>query len=1232
MVRTRVRSTIGLAAVGALILMLACASRALASSSWWRLESRAAPSLLAPGGEGWVMAAAQDLGDAGVDGRTRALTITDRLPAGLTVASIGKVHASSSNTEYAEQQQAWSCSLPQAQEVRCANNEISLPPYGRVQLEIPVKVETPQGSEKALENEVTVQGGESEGAPAPSASLVRPLRISAQTVPFGVEEDGYAVIPEEEGGAVDARAGSHPFQLTSSFDLNQTIGPFYDELGEPPTQQPAAPALPRNLEFALPPGLLGNVQATEQCSETAFSTILSGAVNLCPAGSAVGVATVTLTVFPIGYTTQIVPLFSLEPGPGEPARFGFEVEHVTVILDTALRTGGDYGVSVKVMNADDAGQVLGTRVTFWGEPDDQTHDSSRGWECLLGGVYDETLQLPCNPPSPRKQTALLTLPSSCTGALLTSVNGESWPVTEVAEPPPGHPLVLPEARYTFQNQLAEPLAALEHCAELPPFEPSLGVGAIDAQEPEHASQTSPPTPTHTASSPTGLTVNVKIPQQGIVESQGSAIADLEETKVKLPEGVTLNPSAANGLQACSEQQIGYQGPPGEPDPLEPGAAQPLSFSEAPADCPPASTLGTVQIRTPLLDEELSGHVYLAGPAPDGETGKNPFDNLIAIYLVAESEKLGLHVKLAGKGELDEQTGQLTTVFANTPQVPLEELHVRLFGGPRGSLGTPPFCGSYPTQATFTPWSGQPPFTTLSNPLLEGQEFTITSGPGEGPCPSRPLPFQPSFQAGVSNPQAGALTPFTLTVGQADGSQPLEKIDLQLPPGIAALIANVTPCPEAQALTDTCGAESLVGHTTAVAGLGDEPVTLGGQVYLVGALKATSTHPAAPFGLLALTRAQAGPFDLGWVPVLSTIEIDPSTAAVSVRSEPIPKFVRGVPVDLKQLQVSVERPGNAPFEFNPTSCEPHTITGSLSGYEGTNTGISYPFQVQACASLPFHPALAASVGGKASKAGGAGFTVKVTSQGLGVANIQKVDLQLPKQLPARLTTIQKACVAAVFEANPAACDEGSVIGFATIHTPVFKNPLIGPAYLVSHGNAGFPDVEFVLQGEGVKIVLDGKTDIKDGITYSKFENAPDAPFTTFETVLPAGPHSALTANVAEKKKYSLCGEKLQMPTTIVAQNGAVIQQSTHIALAGCAQVKGAKAEHLTFTQALARCRTRYRHSEASRARCQRKVRAEYTSRAINACRHEHRHSHRGRASCERAARARYATTGHRGRKR
>jgi hypothetical protein len=346
---------------------------------------------------------------------------------------------------------------------------------------------------------------------------------------------------------------------------------------------------------------------------------------------------------------------------------------------------------------------------------------------------------------------------------------------------------------------------------------------------------------------------------------------------------------------------------------------------------------------------------------------------------------------------------------------------------------------------------------------------------------------------------------------------------------------------------------------------------------------------------------AGPFDLGTVTVRSKLFINPENASVTIVSDPLPTQLRGIPLQLKRVLVNVDRAG---FEFNPTNCSPMSVEGSISGSEGATAVVSSPFRVEDCAALPFAPKLTAVAGGRGSKADGTSLDVKVESGGVdstGVAQagIAKVDLQLPLALSSRLPTLQKACTEAVFNANSADCDEDSVIGYATVHTPVLASPLSGPAYLVSHGGAAFPDVEFVLQGEGITLVLDGKTDIKHGITYSRFESAPDAPFTVFETVLPAGPHGVLTPNVSEKEDFSLCKAKLAMPTEITGQNGAVLDQTTTIATSGCGGVLPNKTVKLTRAQLLAKalavCKKTHRHARAKRLACERQARKRYAAR-------------------------------------
>ena len=408
----------------------------------------------------------------------------------------------------------------------------------------------------------------------------------------------------------------------------------------------------------------------------------------------------------------------------------------------------------------------------------------------------------------------LTLPRSCNAPLRSTLLADSW-----AEP--GAHLIggEPDPSDPRWRQASAESPALGGC-NLLPFTPSISL------EPE----------TQAGSTPTGLNVDVHLPQQPSASANGLAEADQKSTTVTLPPGMLVSPAAAHGLQACSETNIGFKGF----QEYEPEVATAVFTPTLPEPfCPQASKVGTVRVKTPLLAHELEGGIYLA------QQTANPFGSLLALYIVAEDPVSGVLVKLAGRVTLNQETGQIVTTFENTPQTPFEDFKVHFFGGPTAQLTTPAYCGTYTTTASFTPWSGS---KTAPGTVQSSSSFPITSS-----CTSAPnqQPFTPSLQAGSTNNQAGAFTPFTLTIANPDGDQALRGLTMHLPTGLAAMISSLKPCPEPQAARNECGPESLIGHSTAYAGLGPDPYQFPGTVYLTG------PYEGAPFGISVVTPAVAG---------------------------------------------------------------------------------------------------------------------------------------------------------------------------------------------------------------------------------------------------------------------------------------------------------------------------------------------------------------------------------------
>ena len=694
----------------------------------------------------------------------------------------------------------------------------------------------------------------------------------------------------------------------------------------------------------------------------------------------------------------------------------------------------------------------------------------------------------------------LTLPTSCGATLAATVTVDSWQ----------EPARFAEGVSTTDDGEGHPVT-VTGCQKLE-FNPRLRVQ---------------PT-THAANSPTGLHVELSFPQEesglGLVE------ADLREAAVTLPAGMGVSAAAASGaLEACTSRQIGLE-------------------QATPSICPNASKIGTVTIETPLLETPLEGSVYLAqqGINPFPQEGSNPFKSLIALYLVAEGK--GVLVKMPGEVRLNAATGQLTARFGEdriaeeenpnakghllVPQFPVDRVQLDFFSGPRAALITPANCGTYTVTSSMTPYSAPesgPPATPSSsfeiNERCEGSQF------------------RPSFTGGTDDNQAGAFSTLSTTFFRPEEGEPEQNIDrvqVKTPPGLLGMVSSVPLCEEPQAAQGTCGQASLIGHVTAGVGAGTSPLDVTGQVFLTG------PYEGAPYGLSIVVPAIAGPFNLGIVKVRAAISVDPLTATLTVTSDPLPQILEGVPLQLRVVNVSIDRKD---FIFNPTDCAPLSISSTTTSSFGLSATSSSRFQATNCATLGFTPKFEVTTSGRTSRADGASLATRLTYPKGAQANIARVKIELPKLLPARLKTLQKACAAVVFETNPAECPGESVIGIVRASTPVLPAEMTGPVYFVSHGGEAFPDVVIVLQGDGVRVDLSAATFIsKKSVTSATFNTVPDVPVSSFEVYLPEGSYSALSAT------GDLCKTNLEMPTTFVAQNGAELHQDTPIAVSDCPKRK------------------------------------------------------------------------------
>jgi hypothetical protein len=1115
-------------------------ARAETAGTGWEAFAQVYPTVLHGGGGGTIQIAIMDVGARPSSG---AITVTDTLPVGLAETAAGGM--SGSRVEAGGD--VWSCGTGEVGEggrerVTCTSNPLVLKelPFGKGEVgyheveRVGIAVRVEAGAEEgALENVVTIAGGGAQGV----SRVVGRVTVGAGEAAFGVS--GWDVWFSNANGSVDTQAGSHPYEATFAVGFNEDAGGVL------------AGGEPRDLEVELPPGFFGEPNAVPRCTRALLDS------GECAADTQVGDAWLERSEEHVGGGGGYgaFPVYDVVPPSGVAAQFALKDDGKALYFDAGPRGYGRYALVTRNDNIPTI-EVDAALLTFWGVPPEPSHDPARlEYSAKHSQQAEECEGHGCSSSAPPRP--FLTLPTSCGEPQPFTIN-----VTSVWE----HPGTTAQATSISHNEQDVP-TGFTGCSALA-FNPSISF-APDTSE---------------GDTPAGLGVNVTMPQESLRVPGTLSQATVENATVTLPAGFVINPGQAAGLQACRRGDV----PGGDDLPVRPGEeGEPERFEGLPK-CPNASKVGTIKIKTPLLEgeaeSELEGDAYVLEQS-DEEPNLQSNPPTLQLLLAASGD--GIDLKLVADVQLNEETGQLTTTLSKTPGLPFTSFQLQFTGGAQAALATPVQCGTYTTTSDFTSWAS--PFIQDAFP---SSAFQITGGPNGSACVSSPSPFHPELVAGATTDQAGGYTGFSLLLQRGDGQQRIEKLQFKAPPGLSGMLSTVPLCGEPQAQAGTCSPSSQIGHTSVASGPGPYPLVLPEPGDPEFPIYLTGPYDGAPFGLSIVTPIVAGPFNLGTIVTRARIEIDPRTAQITVTTEPLPQIVDGVPTDLRLIDSVIDRPG---FMFNPTNCDASSFSGTAWGAPPPGVGgpgaaapIGSRFQVGSCQSLKFAPDFTVSASGNTSRLDGAGLTAKISypntpagnNQASSQANIASVKVELPRQLPSRLSTLQKACTAAQFDANPAGCPAASVVGHVLAHTPVLPVALEGPVYFVSNGGEAFPNLIMVLQGDGVTIDLVGDTFIsKAGITSSTFKTVPDQPIASFELTLPEGPHSALAANgnlcasaktVTVKKKATVrvrgrkktvtrsvkqtTGGSLVMPTEFVGQNGATLKQNTKVQITGCPKGK------------------------------------------------------------------------------
>ena len=840
--------------------------------------------------------------------------------------------------------------------------------------------------------------------------------------------------------ATTLEAGAHP-DLTTSLAFTRNAE---EHVG----------GTPRNVLVDLPVGLAGYITAIPTCTAQQLSQLAATLpfVVTCPVESQIGTAEVTVNfeneVFPIK-----VPVYNMTRVEGQTANFAFIISGVIAAGIVSSVEPPDHHLRASVIDIAAATEVVSSKITLWGAPGDSAHNAERGEVCVRGAFCYNGEHL-----AGTNVVPLLRNPTQCTGApLAAKLTVQSWE----------NPTINLEAEST--------LGTITKCSQLQ-FNSAM---TIQPSNPR-------------AGAPSGYNVELTLPQ--VQDPHGISTSDLREAVITMPKGVHLSTAIADGLQDCTDAQLG------------------LGTAGA-AGCPPASKIGTAVLHTPSLPNPLTGAAYLGGPAAGPITGP-PYRLLLAL------EGEGVSIKLAGEVQVNPVDGQITATFRDNPQLPFSELELRFTDGPRAPLVNPDTCGTYASSYELTPWSANAP-TRGSSSFNIGQDCSAASQ------------FTPTLDAGTVNPAAGRFSPFVLRVTRPDGQLNLSSIQATLPEGMLAKLAGVPLCPNSAAASGSCPAASQVGAVTAAAGAGSNPLFVPQPGKTPTAIYLAGPYKGAPYSLVVKVPAQAGPFDLGTVVVRNALDVNPVTTQVTAQSDPLPQILQGVPIEYRNLRVQVDRSN---FAVNPTSCEPMRVNSTIGGVAGATAHPSSRFQVGDCAALPFAPKLALRVFGKTNRNAKPRFRAVLTSKP-GEANIARAQVNLPHSLFLEQGHIKTICTRVQFNAGAGhgeACPKNSIYGYARAFTPLLGKPLEGPVYLRSSSHK-LPDLVAGLNGQ-IDVTLAGKVDSGPNAGLrNTFELVPDAPVSKFILELQGGKKGLL---VNSENLCSKTGRSRRAIIRFTGQNGKV----------------------------------------------------------------------------------------------